>query len=133
VEYRLVVAPDFSFELSLLPPDAIGCWDTLLSRSAPYAIAETPYPQPFDSDQHRFLYFPVPRVPGILESVRLEIFSTALEFLGAQQLPVVFENNYWNARWNGLLNDQPLPSGVYLYRISAKDRTLWGKFAVIHR
>ncbi len=133
VEYRLAVAPDHSLDLSFLPADSIGCWDTLLSPSAPYTIAETPYPQPFDPDQHRFLYFPVPRVSGVLESVRLEIFSTALELLGTQPLPVVFANNYWNARWNGLLNDHPLRSGVYLYRISAKDRSLWGKFTVIHR
>lgn len=104
--------------------------DTAFCRGGYQTVsAEKPYPSPFKLNYDDILHFPAP--PNVLygSKVLLQIFSIDNVELWSETKKIVLHNSKRVADVE--FNTLNLGSGVYLYRISYADNSVFGKFAVV--
>lgn len=90
-------------------------------------IVDNAYPQPFNKENHQYIYFPAPEYISIGSKVNLTIFTTDMKEIVYEQKNVIVDNENKVIEFfaNGLAD------GIYIYRIDVYGTTeKIGKFIV---
>ena len=110
------------------------CAETFFNGSPGILVTANPTPQPFINDGADQMVFAVDLNDIAVNSVNLEIYSSAMtKVAGIHRDGLEILNNVQGIRWDGRsLSGELAPSGIYIYVLSINgSRPSVGKFAVV--